>query len=241
MERLDAENRIFFPKHKDGTLDISKRLALKRYFDEQKGSIVTNVWTDIPPVQSGESLGYPTQKPIPLLERIIASSTKPGDVVFDPFCGCGTTIYAASKLDRSWIGCDIAILAIKLVKETLVEKYRQVDGHNFTVDGVPTSVEGAQTLFEKDPSTFQNWFVERVGGFPMSKKSGDRGIDGRIYFETRDGLKEMMIQVKGGKHRGRAGRQARVPHAYAGEHEDQHWAGIAGLVRIRQCIKHLKM
>jgi DNA modification methylase len=200
MERLDLEGRIYFPKHKDGNLDTSKRLALKRYLSEQKGSIVTNVWVDIPPVQFAESLGYPTQKPLPLLERIISASTGPGDVVFDPFCGCGTTIYAAVRLGRQWIGCDIAILAVKLVKETLTEKYRLVEGHDFSIDGVPTSVDGAQTLFEKDPSTFQNWFVERVGGFPMSKKTADRGIDGRIYFETRDGLREMMLQVKGGKH-----------------------------------------
>ena len=86
------------------------------------------------------------------------------------------------------------------MREVLTEKYRLVEGSNFVVDGIPTSVEGAQELFNHDPSTFQNWFVERVGGFPMSRKSGDRGIDGRIYFETGDGLREMMIQVKGGKH-----------------------------------------
>lgn len=200
MARLDAEGRIYFPVHKDGTPDTSKRLSLKRYLEEQKGNIVTNIWADIPPVQNGESLGYPTQKPIALLERIILSSSRVGDIVFDPFCGCGTTIYAAHKTGRSWIGCDIAILSIKLVREYLQEKYRLVEGHDYTVDGIPTSVAGAQELFNKDPSTFQNWFVERVGGFPMQRKSADRGIDGRIYFETQHGLREMMIQVKGGKH-----------------------------------------
>jgi len=134
------------------------------------------------------------------LRRIIDASSNKGDVIFDPFCGCGTTIYAAQETERQWIGCDIAILAIKLIRETLTgERYRLVEGAHFDVDGIPTSAEGAQELFNKDPSTFQSWFVERVGGFPMSVKSGDRGIDGRIYFETRDGLREMMLQVKGGK------------------------------------------
>ena len=95
---------------------------------------------------------------------------------------------------RSWRAnldyCDIAILAIKLIRETLAERYRLVEGEHYEVDGIPTSVEGAQELFDDDPSTFQNWFVERVGGFPMQRKSADRGIDGRIYFETRDGLRK---------------------------------------------------
>lgn len=174
----------------------------KRYSDENPGVPVQDIITDIGPISShsGERLGYPTQKPVELLKRIIGASSNKGDVVFDPFCGCGTTIYAAQSLDRKWIGCDIAILSIKLVREKLTEKYRLVEGSHFTVDGIPTSVDGALELFNKDPSTFQNWFVERVGGFPMQRKSADRGIDGRIYFETRHGLREMMLQVKGGKH-----------------------------------------
>jgi DNA modification methylase len=174
---------------------------LKRYLGENPGVAVQDMITDIGPISSHskERLGYPTQKPIALLDRIIRASSDEGDVIFDPFCGCGTTVYAAQQAGRQWIGCDIAILSIKLVRETLIEKYRLVEDHDYAVDGIPTSVEGAQELFNKDPSTFQNWFVERVGGFPMQRKSADRGIDGRIYFETRDGLKEMMLQVKGGK------------------------------------------
>lgn len=199
LARLDGEGRIYFPTYKDGTPDTSKRLALKRYLNEQKGNIITNVWTDIPPVQGRESLGYPTQKPIALLERIIASTTQKGDVVFDPFCGCGTTVYAATKLERSWIGCDIAILAVKVIREVLTEKYRLVEGQHYEVDGIPVSVEQAQELFKRDPFQFQHWLVERVGGFPMQKKVADRGIDGRLYFETKDGLGEVMLSVKGGK------------------------------------------
>ena len=174
----------------------------KRYSDENPGVPLQDIITDIGAVssQAKDRLGYPTQKPVKLLERIIEASSNKGDIVFDPFCGCGTTIYAAERTQRKWIGCDIAILSIKLVREVLSESYRLVEGKHYIVDGIPTSVEGAQELFDHDPSTFQNWFVERVGGFPMQRKSADRGIDGRIYFETRDGLREMMIQVKGGKH-----------------------------------------
>lgn len=174
----------------------------KQYLDEGKGVPVQSLWDDISALHAGskERLGYPTQKPVALVRRIIEASTNKGDIVFDPFCGCGTTIYAAQETERRWIGCDIAILSVKLVREVLTEKYRLVEGHDYVVDGIPTSSDGAQELFNKDPSTFQNWFVERVGGFPMQRKSADRGIDGRIYFETQGGLREMMIQVKGGKH-----------------------------------------
>lgn len=195
LDLLDSAGLIYWPTR--GSVPQQKR-----YSDENPGVGIQDVITDIGPIssQSRERLGYPTQKPVALLERIIQASSNKGGTIFDPFCGCGTTIYAAEKLERKWIGCDIAILSIKLVREVLSERYRLVEGVHFTVDGIPTSVEGAQELFNKDPSTFQNWFVERVGGFPMQRKSADRGIDGRIYFETRDGLREMMIQVKGGKH-----------------------------------------
>jgi site-specific DNA-methyltransferase (adenine-specific) len=199
LAKLDSEGRIYFPTHKDGSPDTSRRLALKRYLNEQKGSIITNIWTDIPPVQGGESLGYPTQKPITLLERIILSTTEPGDVVFDPFCGCGTTIYAASKLNREWIGCDIAILAVKLVREVLTERYRMVEGKHFAVSGIPVSVEQATELFRRDPFQFQHWLVERVGGLPTPQKVADRGIDGRLYFEVKGGLEQIVLSVKGGK------------------------------------------
>ncbi len=146
---------------------------------------------------SKERLGYPTQKPMALLSRIIQASSDEGGVVFDPFCGCGTTVYAADKLNRKWIGCDIAILAIKLIKHTLVERERLNEGHDFEIDGIPVSVEQAQELFKRDPFQFEHWIVERVGAFP-TKKTRDKGIDGRMYFETRDGLIDMVISVKGG-------------------------------------------
>lgn len=196
LELLHEAGLIRWPKK------INGRPEFVRYLQTALGQPIQDIILDIDPVNSmaGDRLGYPTQKPIALLDRIIQASSNPNDVVFDPFAGCGTTIYSAAKNERAWIGCDIAILSVKLVREILSERYRLVEGVHFEVDGIPTSVEGAQELFNKDPSTFQNWFVERVGGFPMQRKSADRGIDGRIYFETRDGLREMMLQVKGGKH-----------------------------------------
>lgn len=194
LDVLDAQDLIYWPKR--GSIP-----RFKRYASVAGGNPVQDIITDIGPISAhaGERLGYPTQKPVSLLKRIIAASSNPGDVIFDPFCGCGTTIYAAHETGRNWIGCDIAILSIKLVRDVLTERYRLVEGSDYEVDGIPVSPEGALELFHHDPSTFQNWFVERVGGFPMQKKSADRGIDGRIYFETRDGLREMMLQVKGGK------------------------------------------
>jgi DNA modification methylase len=195
LEVLDKAGMIYWPKK-------GKVPRFKRYASVAGGNPVQDIITDIGPLSAhaGERMGYPTQKPVALLDRIIRASSNEGDIVFDPFCGCGTTIYAAHESGRKWVGCDIAILSIKLVREKLTEKYRLVEGSDYVVDGIPTSVDGAQELFNKDPSTFQNWFVERVGGFPMQRKSADRGIDGRIYFETQGGLREMMIQVKGGKH-----------------------------------------
>lgn len=171
----------------------------KKYLEDSKGRTITNDWDDVKPVHGKESLGYATQKPIALLDRIIQVSSNPGDVVFDPFCGCGTTIYSAVKNGRQWIGCDIAMLSVRLITRILTgEKYRLVEGIHFEVDGIPVSVDQAGVLFKRDAFQFQHWFVERVGGFPTHRKTADRGVDGRLYFETRDGLKEMVISVKGG-------------------------------------------
>jgi DNA modification methylase len=175
--------------------------VFKRYYGDHSGAALQDIITDIAPISAHgkERLGYPTQKPVELLERIIQASSNKGDVVFDPFCGCGTTIYAAVKNERKWIGCDIAILSIKLMREILTgNEYRLVEGEHFDVDGIPVSVEQAEELFKRDPFQFEHWLVERVGGFP-TKKTGDKGIDGRMYFETQHGLKAMVLSVKGGK------------------------------------------
>ncbi len=200
LDVLDKQNLIYWPSKTDGIP------RYKRYLESQGGAAIQDVITDISPISShsDERLGYPTQKPIALLDRIIQASTNKGDVVFDPFCGCGTTIYSSVKNERKWIGCDIAILSIKLVRETLAsdfagEHFRLVEGTHFDVTGIPTSVEGARELFKESPFQFQHWLVERIGGFPMIKKVADKGIDGRMYFETSEGLKAMVLSVKGGK------------------------------------------
>jgi DNA modification methylase len=193
LDLLDKAGLIYWPTR--GSVPQQKR-----YANENPGVPLQDIITDIGPLssQSEERLGFQTQKPTLLLDRIIQASTNPGDMVFDPFCGCGTTIYSAVKNNRRWIGCDIAILPIRLVRERLTEVYRQVEGVNFEVDGIPVSIEQAEELFNRDPIQFQHWFVERVDGFPMQKKVADRGIDGRVYFEVDGDLKEVILSVKGG-------------------------------------------
>jgi adenine specific DNA methylase Mod len=128
----------------------------KKYLSDSKGKTVTDDWGDIGQASGKETLGYPTQKPIALLERIIQVSSNPGDIVLDPFCGCGTAVYAAHLLNRKWIGCDIAILAIHLVQDVLLKRYGLEEGKNYRVAGVPKSVEAARDLFSHDPRQFQH-------------------------------------------------------------------------------------
>ncbi|MDR2634253.1 MAG: site-specific DNA-methyltransferase [Treponema sp.] len=169
----------------------------KIYLSE--GRRMGDVW-EIPFINasSKERLGYPTQKPLALLERIIQASSKENDLVFDPFCGCGTTIEAAIKNHRQWIGCDIAIHSIKLIQTTRIQKYGFTEHVEYRIEGIPQSPEQAQYLFEQDPFQFQYWAVEKTGGFCSHKKTGDKGIDGRLYFETGTALCSMVLSVKGG-------------------------------------------
>ena len=182
--------------------------GLKVYLDETLGKPLQNIWTDISriPNTSSERMGYATQKPLALLERVITASSNPGDLVFDPFCGCATTIEAAHRLGRRWIGIDIAIHAIKRVaKVRLQERLRLVEGADFEIKGMPRDMEGARDLWERDKYHFQKWAVEQVDGFVTARKSGDGGVDGRLYFAMpqedaweRDPLRSMVIEVKGG-------------------------------------------
>ena len=162
------------------------------------------IW-DIPPIgaQAQERMGYATQKPLALMERIIKASSNPGDVVLDPFCGCATTLEAAHKLGRKWIGIDIAIHAIKRVSRVrLTERLGLVEGQDFTIEGVPRNVEGAHDLWKRDKYHFQKWAVEQIEGFVTSKRTADGGIDGRVYFAIPDekDLQSMVVEVKGGAH-----------------------------------------
>jgi len=175
--------------------------ALKRYLDEQEGTPVDDIWTDIRPVQSQaqERLGYPTQKPESLLERIIKASSNEGDLVLDPFCGCGTTIAAAQKLKRRWIGIDITHLAITLMKKRLLDSFGTEA--QFNVIGEPTSLPDAAALAESDPYQFQWWALGLVGARPVEQKKGaDKGIDGKIVFQgdTPEKFEQVIISVKAG-------------------------------------------
>lgn len=194
LEEMDAAGKIHWPK-KEGGMPM-----LKRFLDEQSGAPLQDIWTDIKPIHNMavERLGYPTQKPLPLLERIIKMSTNEGDVIFDPFAGCGTAIYAAHLNKRRWIGCDIAILSVRIVRDVLLKRYGLQEGRDYEVSGVPVSVDGAKDLFTRDPRQFQHWVVELAGGFGSKLHAGDKGIDGRLYFETSEGLFSMVLSVKGG-------------------------------------------
>lgn len=164
---------------------------------------VDNVWR-IPMLQpaSAERLGYPTQKPLALLERIIEASSNPGDVVLDPFCGCGTTVDAAQKLGRNWIGIDITYIAIDLIEKRLVHTFGAEVKDTYDVTGIPRDAAGAQALFLKNPFDFERWAVSLVGAQPNAKQVGDRGIDGVGRF-TLDGTAtnqgRLLVSVKGGK------------------------------------------
>jgi len=196
MQELYEQGRIV--QSKPGTVP-----AYKRYLDEMPGVPLQDLWWDIPPIsaQARERLGYPTQKPLALLERIIQASSNPGDVVLDPFCGCGTTIDAAEKLGRKWIGIDITQLATSLIKNRLRDTYG--DKIEIVTIGEPTTPNEASVLAEQDKFQFQWWALGLVGARPVEQKKGaDHGIDGKILF--RDDPKaarpeQIIIQVKGGK------------------------------------------
>jgi adenine specific DNA methylase Mod len=170
----------------------------KKYLEDSKGRTVTNCWTDIPQAAGSESLGYPTQKPTALLERIISASSNEGDLVLDPFCGCGTTIHAAQKLDRQWIGIDITHLAISLIEKRLSDAF---PGIAFTVHGTPKDLEGARALADQDKKyQFQWWAVSLVNAVPYGgkKKGADSGIDGFIYFKPDAKTTEKAIVLEKG-------------------------------------------
>jgi hypothetical protein len=160
---------------------------LKRYLDEQEGIPVDSVWSDIPPIQSQseERLGYPTQKPLALLDRIIKASSNPNDIVLDAFCGCGTALVAAENLGRQWIGIDISPTACRVMAKRLRDVCKMKEdeklwriGRGFVVRDLPWS---EKQLKEIPPFEFENWAVIALGGVPNVAKVGDMGIDGRIY------------------------------------------------------------
>ena len=204
MERLDAEGRIFYTK-----TGFPRR---KRYLDESQGLAAQDLWTDIEPVRSWhrERLGYPTQKPEALLERIIEASSNPGDLVLDPFCGCGTATVAAHRLGRRWIGIDITYLAVDLMQHRLRDTFPGDFADGVHVDGEPADEAAALALAERSKFQFQFWAVARLGGRARGgapRRGPDRGIDGVTTFPERDpddpdrptlNYRQVIISVKGG-------------------------------------------
>jgi hypothetical protein len=178
---------------------------LKRYLNEQRGRPLGDVWTDIPPInsQAAERLGYPTQKPERLLERIIRAASSEGDLVLDPFCGCGTAVAVAHRLNRAWIGIDVTHLAVSLIKHRLHSAFGDNVKETYEVVGEPVDVQGALALAEQDPYQFQWWALGLVGARPAEQRRGaDKGIDGRLFFhDDAEGQKtnHIVLSVKSGK------------------------------------------
>ncbi|MFZ4814434.1 MAG: DNA methyltransferase [Phototrophicaceae bacterium] len=211
MTKLDQAGKLLYPTESSG------RVMLKRYLDEQKGVMVSDNWIDIQQIraQSKERLGYPTQKPVALLERIIQMSSNPGDVILDPFAGCGTTVVAAQKLGRRWIGVDITHLGIAMLKHRLLDGFGIESGADYKVVGEPKSVEDARALaVDKDNDgryQFQFWALSLVAARPLGgsegerkgKKGADKGIDGLITFpdsaKGQNSFRDVLVQVKSGK------------------------------------------
>lgn len=198
LEKWWSEGRILTKK--DGTPRMD---GLKVYLDEMPGKPLQSVWTDIPriPNTSPERLGYPTQKPEALLERIIQTSSNEGDLVLDPFCGCGTTIAVAERLKRRWIGIDITHLAISLMRHRLHDTFGE-ELAPYRVIGVPTDVASAEALALENRNQFEWWAVSLVDARPAQdrRKGADGGIDGYInFFDDASGkARRLIIQVKSG-------------------------------------------
>jgi site-specific DNA-methyltransferase (adenine-specific) len=203
LEELDKEGRLSWSS--------TGRPYLKRYLEEQKGTPIKSVITDIQPLsaQSAERLGYPTQKPVALLERIVLASSNEGDVVLDPFCGCGTTIAAAHKLNRNWIGIDITQLSIALQKYRLQDSFQLAAKKDYEVVGEPQDLQSARALANDDRYQFQWWALSLIKARPLGantgskvgKKGSDKGIDGVITFidDNSGKAKRVLVQIKSGK------------------------------------------
>jgi DNA modification methylase len=193
MAELVKQGRVIQPR--PGAVPRYKRLL-----DEMQGVAMGDVWTDTPPInsQAQERLGYPTQKPVTLLERVIQASSNEGDIILDPFCGCGTAIHAAEKLKRRWIGIDITHLAISLVESRLRAAF---PGITFDVHGVPKDLDSARDLAQRDKYEFQYWACSLVKARPYQgkKKGADTGIDGVIPFQDDKTFKKIIVSVKAGE------------------------------------------
>ena len=197
MQRLHDDGRIRYTRN-----GVAEYI---RYLDESQGMPLQSLWDDIAPInsQARERLGFQTQKPQALLERIIGSSSNEGDLVLDPFCGCGTTVAAAEKLGRKWAGVDITHLAVALMKHRLYASFNIEPALDFDVVGEPVDLGGAQALAEQDRFQFEYWALSLVGARPVgdNRRGSDHGIDGVLHFINgpRRATKRAIIQVKSGR------------------------------------------
>jgi site-specific DNA-methyltransferase (adenine-specific) len=191
-----GKGRIIVPKDGKGIP------RYKRLLDEQKGIPLDDFWSDIEFAAGSERLGYPTQKPEALLARIIQASSNEGDLVLDPFCGCGTSITVAERLKRRWIGIDITYLAINLIKRRLHDTFAPEELAEFDVIGVPADTTSAAALAEVNRHQFEWWALDMVDAYPAQdkKKGADKGVDGVIYFKDDTGgvHRKIIVQVKSG-------------------------------------------
>ncbi len=194
MQQLYEQGRII--QTKPGSVP-----QYKRYLDEMPGVPLQDIWDDILPIgaQARERLGYPTQKPLPLLERIISFASNEDDIVLDPFCGCGTALVAAHKLNRKWVGIDVTHLSIAVMRRRLQDHF---SGIQVKVIGEPVDLPSAKQLAKQDRYQFQWWALSLIGARPVGekKKGADKGIDGVIPFADDGGakLKRVVVQVKSG-------------------------------------------
>ncbi|MDE0347602.1 MAG: DNA methyltransferase [Boseongicola sp.] len=188
LDVMDAEGRIYWPKKKTGWP------RERKFLDEAKGVPLQDIWADIPPInsQAKERLGYPTQKPEALLRRVIEASSNRGDVVLDPFAGCGTTVIAARNLRRRFVGIDISHFAIDIVRE------RRLKDKRIPINGFPVDLPSAEMLAREVPFEFEKWAITRIPGMvPNAVQIGDGGIDGRGTIYGDGSL--VLAQVKGGR------------------------------------------
>ncbi|MFL6314820.1 MAG: DNA methyltransferase [Terriglobales bacterium] len=193
--RLEAEGRIVYSK--TGMPRVLRPVDLK------KGSSLQDVWVDIDAPNSGsaETLGYPTQKPLSLLARILKSSSNEDDIVLDPFCGCGTAIEAALHLKRRWIGIDVTYEAMRVIREERFPKLGPEIHNSYEMIYRPRDMRAAEAFAKEQPFQFQDWAIQKLGGIPSRSRSGDKGVDGRLYFYGDDAkqLKQIIVSVKGGQ------------------------------------------
>lgn len=215
---VDGKGQLLVYQKENVPDAVIARYQKKNYevvYVDKKGVVESDTWTylrdkklNILNSQAAERMNYPTQKPLALMAKIIAASSNAGDVVMDPFCGCASTIVAAHKLGRNWIGIDIAYHAIRRVAQNRLSEHAHElmleEGKDYLIDGIPRTADGARDLWRRDKHQFQRWAVETVNGFVTSKRGHDGGIDGRIYYSPpgQKKLFSMIIEVKGGDHVG---------------------------------------